>query len=154
MAVHAYLHRKEGSTSNADHWYHRAGRNFQRPTLDAEWSALVEGLLYGTENVRAAVEAGLEFRVAVEFVAAAFRRAPSTGHLTLLAKRRTSVRHPCCATNRCRVASRHTNLPRLVLAAARDSTNPQMGSSGTTSLRVYPVPRFSPQHVEFPLIIH
>ena len=31
MAVHAYLHRKEGSTSNADYWYHRAGRNFQSP---------------------------------------------------------------------------------------------------------------------------
>lgn len=50
MAVHAYLHRKEGSTSNADYWYHRAGRNFHRPTLDAEWSALVEGLLSGAEN--------------------------------------------------------------------------------------------------------
>jgi hypothetical protein len=45
MAVHAYLHRKEGSASNADYWYHRAGRNFQRPTLDAEWTALVEALL-------------------------------------------------------------------------------------------------------------
>ena len=45
MAVHAYLHRREGSLSNADYWYHRAGRNFQRPTLDAEWTALVEGLL-------------------------------------------------------------------------------------------------------------
>jgi hypothetical protein len=48
MAVHAYLHRKEGSTSNADYWYHRAGRTFQRPTLDAEWTALVEGLLSRT----------------------------------------------------------------------------------------------------------
>jgi hypothetical protein len=45
MAAHAYLHRKEGSASNADYWYQRAGRNFQRPTLDAEWTALVEGLL-------------------------------------------------------------------------------------------------------------
>ena len=45
MAVHAYLHRKEGSSSNADYWYHRAGRTFQRPTLDAEWTALAEGLL-------------------------------------------------------------------------------------------------------------
>jgi len=45
MAVHAYLHRKEGSASNADYWYQRAGRNFQRPTFDAEWTALVEGLL-------------------------------------------------------------------------------------------------------------
>jgi hypothetical protein len=48
MAVHAYLHRKEGAAANADYWYHRAGRNFQRPTLDAEWYALVEGLSYGT----------------------------------------------------------------------------------------------------------
>jgi hypothetical protein len=45
MAVHAYLHRKEGDASNADYWYQRAGRIFQRPTLDAEWTALVEGLL-------------------------------------------------------------------------------------------------------------
>ena len=45
MAVHAYLHRKEGSASNADYWYQRAGRHFHRPTLDAEWAALVEGLL-------------------------------------------------------------------------------------------------------------
>lgn len=45
MAVHAYLHRKEGSASNADYRYQRSGRSFQRPTLDAEWAALVEGLL-------------------------------------------------------------------------------------------------------------
>ena len=45
MAVHAYLHRKEGSTSNAEYWYRLAGRDFQRPSLDAEWTALVEGLL-------------------------------------------------------------------------------------------------------------
>jgi hypothetical protein len=45
MAVHAYLHRKDGSASNADYWYQRAGRNFHRPTLDAEREALVEGLL-------------------------------------------------------------------------------------------------------------
>lgn len=45
MAVHAYLHRKEGVTWNADYWYSRAGRQFHRPTLEAEWEALVEGLL-------------------------------------------------------------------------------------------------------------
>ncbi len=44
MAVHAYLHRKEGQVSNADYWYQRAGRAFQRPALDDEWTALVEGL--------------------------------------------------------------------------------------------------------------
>jgi hypothetical protein len=50
MAVHAYLHRKEGSASNADYWYQRAGRNFLRPALDAEWTALVGGLLSRAGN--------------------------------------------------------------------------------------------------------
>src|SRR5580692_9548313 len=45
MAVHAYLHRKEGAASNAAYWYQRAGSEFRRPTLEAEWSALVEALL-------------------------------------------------------------------------------------------------------------
>ena len=45
MAVHAYLHRKEGSLSNADYWYARAGRSFHRPVLEDEWNALVAGLL-------------------------------------------------------------------------------------------------------------
>jgi hypothetical protein len=44
MAVHAYLHRKEGEAWNADYWYKRAGRRFYRETLEAEWVALVEGL--------------------------------------------------------------------------------------------------------------
>jgi hypothetical protein len=47
MAVHAYLHRKEGSLSNADYWYARAGRTYYRPELSDEWRALVEGLLKG-----------------------------------------------------------------------------------------------------------
>ncbi len=47
MAVHAYLHRKEGQASNADYWYQRAGRRFHRPALEAEWQALVEALLSG-----------------------------------------------------------------------------------------------------------
>jgi hypothetical protein len=45
MAVHAYLHRKEGADWNADYWYRRAGRAFHRPSLEAEWTALVEALL-------------------------------------------------------------------------------------------------------------
>jgi hypothetical protein len=45
MAVHAYLHRKEGVEWNANYWYARAGRQYRRPSLDAEWRALVEGLL-------------------------------------------------------------------------------------------------------------
>jgi len=44
MAVHAYLHRKEGALANADYWYARAGRAFYRPDLEDEWKALVEGL--------------------------------------------------------------------------------------------------------------
>jgi hypothetical protein len=45
MAVHAYLHRKEGEEWNADYWYQRAGRGFHRAELADEWTALVEGLL-------------------------------------------------------------------------------------------------------------
>lgn len=50
MAVHAYLHRKEGADWNADYWYNRAGRRFHRPTLEAEREALIEGLLRSTEQ--------------------------------------------------------------------------------------------------------
>ena len=45
MAVHAYLHRKEGSASNAEYWYERSGTAFRRPTLEAEWRALVDALV-------------------------------------------------------------------------------------------------------------
>lgn len=45
MAVHAYLHRKEGADWNANYWYTRAGRKFHRPTLEEEWEALVTGFL-------------------------------------------------------------------------------------------------------------
>lgn len=45
MAVHAYLHRKEGEVSNANYWYHRAGEQFRRSSLEEEWKALVAGLL-------------------------------------------------------------------------------------------------------------
>jgi len=44
MAVHAYLHRKEGEDWNADYWYKRAGRQYRRNSLNEEWKALVEGL--------------------------------------------------------------------------------------------------------------
>jgi hypothetical protein len=49
MAVHAYLHRKEGQAWNADYWYKRAGLRFHRDSLEGEWTALLEGML-GTEN--------------------------------------------------------------------------------------------------------
>jgi hypothetical protein len=45
MAVHAYLHRREGSLSNADYWYRRAGRAYYRAALEEEHRALVEGIL-------------------------------------------------------------------------------------------------------------
>ncbi|MGC2163109.1 MAG: hypothetical protein WA634_14445 [Silvibacterium sp.] len=45
MAVHAYLHRKEGSVSNSDYWYQRSGRMFYRTALDDEWAALAEAIL-------------------------------------------------------------------------------------------------------------
>jgi len=45
MAVHAYLHRKQGAASNADYWYARAGRGFYRADLEAEWEALVTALV-------------------------------------------------------------------------------------------------------------
>jgi hypothetical protein len=45
MAVHAYLHRKEGEQWNADYWYAKAGRKYHRAELADEWTTLVEGLL-------------------------------------------------------------------------------------------------------------
>ena len=45
MAVHAYLHRKEGQAGNADYWYQRAGRDFYRPDLADEWQTLATALL-------------------------------------------------------------------------------------------------------------
>jgi hypothetical protein len=45
MAVHAYLHRREGVGWNADYWYKRAGTQFKRETFEGEWRSLVEGLL-------------------------------------------------------------------------------------------------------------
>jgi hypothetical protein len=47
MAVHAYLHRKEGALGNADYWYARAGREFHRASLEEEREALVRGLTAG-----------------------------------------------------------------------------------------------------------
>jgi hypothetical protein len=47
MAVHAYLHRKEGSEGNADYWYARAGKDFYRKSLDEEWEVLVLALTTG-----------------------------------------------------------------------------------------------------------
>lgn len=48
MAVHAYLHRKEGDASNADYWYRRAARPFEKRPLEEEWASLLEELLRGS----------------------------------------------------------------------------------------------------------
>ena len=45
MAVHAYLHRKQGALSNADYWYERAGRQYFREKVEDEWEALVAALV-------------------------------------------------------------------------------------------------------------
>ena len=45
MAVHAYLHRKEGDLGNAGHWYGRTGKPVCREPLDAEWPGIVGALL-------------------------------------------------------------------------------------------------------------
>ena len=47
MAVHAYLHHKQGEAANAEYWYRLAGSTHRRTTLAAEWIALVEALLAG-----------------------------------------------------------------------------------------------------------
>ena len=44
MAVHAYLHRKEGDAGNAGYWYRRAGTAPERGPLETEWAALVARL--------------------------------------------------------------------------------------------------------------
>jgi hypothetical protein len=43
--IHAYLHRKEGDTWNADYWYSRAGRKRPNCTLQEEWDNIVGALL-------------------------------------------------------------------------------------------------------------
>lgn len=50
MAVHAYLHRKEGEQSNAEYWYRLAGRGYYREGLSDEWEALAVGLIQGIGN--------------------------------------------------------------------------------------------------------
>ena len=47
--VHAYLHRKEGDSSNAGYWYSRAGKDPSREPLENEWTQIVEELLAGSE---------------------------------------------------------------------------------------------------------
>ena len=43
--IHAYLHRKEGDSSNAAYWYRRAGKPLPDVSLDTEWKQIVSALL-------------------------------------------------------------------------------------------------------------
>lgn len=43
--VHAYLHRKEGDSWNADYWYNRAKTSRPQLTLQQEWQLLATELL-------------------------------------------------------------------------------------------------------------
>ncbi|WP_347157988.1 hypothetical protein [Pontibacter chitinilyticus] len=43
--IHAYLHRQEGDTGNADYWYRRAGRQRPQQALEKEWESIATKLL-------------------------------------------------------------------------------------------------------------
>jgi len=43
--VHAYLHRKEGDTWNADYWYRRAGAKRPVISLQEEWKLIATELI-------------------------------------------------------------------------------------------------------------
>ena len=43
--IHAYLHRQEGDTWNADYWYSRAGRKRPNTSLLEEWDNIATALL-------------------------------------------------------------------------------------------------------------
>ena len=47
--VHAYLHRKEGDSSNAAYWYRRAAKPPSQIPLEKEWLQIVELLLNAAE---------------------------------------------------------------------------------------------------------
>ena len=46
--VHAYLHRKEGDSSNAGYWYARAAKPRFQDRLEDEWEAMARALLQGS----------------------------------------------------------------------------------------------------------
>lgn len=43
--VHAYIHRKEGDSSNASYWYRRSGRSESKEGLHQEWEQIAKELL-------------------------------------------------------------------------------------------------------------
>ena len=48
--VHAYLHRVEGDSWNADYWYRKAGRHRPNVNLEEEWKTIVQTLLSATDS--------------------------------------------------------------------------------------------------------
>ena len=42
--VHAYLHRREGDSFNANYWYNRAGKRMPEYSLEQEWKEIVKAL--------------------------------------------------------------------------------------------------------------
>lgn len=48
--IHAYLHRQEGDHSNANYWYHQAGRKFSTQSLSEERQEIVHHLLAQKHN--------------------------------------------------------------------------------------------------------
>jgi hypothetical protein len=51
--VHAYLHRKEGDTSNAGYWYRQARQPHCTLTLEKEWEQIASALLSKSSSERA-----------------------------------------------------------------------------------------------------
>jgi|SRR5262249_32332122 len=43
--VHAYLHRKEGDSSNAAYWYGQAGKPVSKSPFEQEWAEIASALL-------------------------------------------------------------------------------------------------------------
>lgn len=43
--IHAYLHRTEGDTWNADYWYNKAGRKRPTVSLKEEWEQIAQTFL-------------------------------------------------------------------------------------------------------------
>jgi hypothetical protein len=50
--VHAYLHRKEGDTSNAAYWYRQAHQPHCTLPLEKEWEQIVSALLIRSTSDR------------------------------------------------------------------------------------------------------
>src|SRR5712692_9566353 len=48
--VHAYLHRKEGDSSNAGYWYGRAGKTPALTPLEQEWLDITRSLVSEVER--------------------------------------------------------------------------------------------------------